>query len=66
MEFSLWRKDDVGNRYAVSKSAMNAEWVSGYIIRESEGKWIIEGDSSGKVYRTAQDAAEVLIERNST
>lgn len=65
MEFSLWRKDGVGNRYAVSKSTMDAVWADGYIIQLDQGKWVIEGDPSGKVYPTGQDAAEVVILRDS-
>jgi hypothetical protein len=64
MEFSLWRKDGVGDRYAVSKSPTNADWVGGYVIQVREGEWIIEGDTSNKVYSTAEDAAEVLIKKS--
>lgn len=64
MEFSLWRKDGAGNRYAVSKSSVDAKWVSGYLIQIAEGQWTIEGDPSGAVYPFAEDAAKVLIERD--
>ena len=66
MEFSLWRQDGIGNRYAVSKSSMNANWTGGYVIQLSEGKWIIESDPSGNVYQTAQEAVEALSEKQST
>ena len=65
MEFSLWRKDGVGNRYAVSESSTNAVGVRGYIIQLAEGEWIIESDPLGDSYPTAQDAAEILIRRES-
>jgi hypothetical protein len=65
MEYSLWRKDGSGERYAVSKSATHAVWAGGYVIQRSVGGWIIEGDPSGKVYPTGQDAAEAVIREES-
>jgi hypothetical protein len=64
-EFSLWRKDGVGNRYAVSRNSHNAVWVPGYLINDSESHWRIEGDPEGTTYTTGEDAARVLIERDS-
>lgn len=65
MEFSLWRKDGVGNRCSVSKSSTDVGPTVGYIIQVAEGKWVIEGGELEKIYPTAQDAAEILIERDS-
>jgi hypothetical protein len=60
MKFSFWRKDGIGNRYAVSTDPMNAVWAGGYVIRVAEGQWIIESDPSQRVYPTAEDAAEAM------
>jgi hypothetical protein len=60
MKFSFWRKDGIGNRYAVSTDPMNAVWAGEYVIRVSEGQWIIESDLSQRAYPTAEDAAEAM------
>ena len=60
MKFSFWRKDGIGNRYAVSTDPVNAVWAGGYIIRVAEGQWIIESDPAQRVYCTAEDAAEAM------
>jgi hypothetical protein len=62
--FSLWRKDGVGNRYAVSASSTNAIWVDGYLIKLGEAQWTIEGDSSCRVYQTPEEAVRILLERD--
>ncbi len=63
MKFSFWRKDGIGNRYAVSTDPMNAVWAGGYLIRVVEGQWIIESDPSQSVYPTAEDAAQAMVDQ---
>jgi len=64
MAFSLWRKNDVGNRYAVSTDTIDAHWSGVYLIKRDEGVWAIEGDTSGSVYATAEDAVKAATNGN--
>ena len=65
MKFSYWRKDGIGDRYAVSTDPTNAVWAGGYVIRVAEAQWIIESDPAQKVYPTAEDAADALVSHGS-
>lgn len=60
MEYSFWT--DTRGYTSVSRSKNLPGPVVGYLIPGEEETWIIEGDESGAVYQSREQAAKVLLE----
>ena len=69
MRYSFWKagneKYTEDDRLAVSGSPNNAVPVIGYVCCDAPHSWIIEGDKSGRHFKTAEDAAAALLAEES-
>jgi hypothetical protein len=55
--FSLWGTSDP-ERVAVSASLDEPSNIIGYVCLTARGYWIIDGDTTNKVFTTAREAAQ--------